>query len=394
MPALRPKPERLLLALLGSIDQPAPETLGRLDAVDWSRLGAIARIHRLGPQLHALHRENSGIPASLRKDWRDAYRLAALTALAQRSDLEECCALLEANGFRPVALKGAFLSRHAWPDPAQRPMRDIDLLLPQDQVLDAFRLLRAQGCAQPEPSKLALDDHVRLEQHMPVLVLPRGSWLELHMRVSELDGRLEYATPAGNEAALIDRAITLDGIRFPCPTDMLAHLVTHAIYGHRLDCGPLLLGDVRHLVDKHPLDWDGFWREARAQRWEPGAALVFELVRASHGAQAVPRHAAEPPVGADLLELARDLIVQDWQTKTYSRFAAAFATGGLGYVWRRMTGRVEGAGAAAVTIERHGEGGRLRWAWARAASMARQLADPEVRAQARQLARYRRWLEG
>lgn len=390
----RPMPERLLLALLGSVGQPTPAALAALSENDWQVIAGIAQNHRLGPQLHDLHRDNVAIPEWLRDVWREDNRAAAITALAQRADLHQCSTLLQEHGFKPLALKGAFLAHHAWPKPAHRPMRDIDLLVPQDQVLDAYELLLAHGYAEVAPSKLALKDHVRLEQHMPALIMPRGSWLELHMRISELGGRLEYATPAGNEDQVLARAVMYDGIWYPCSEDMLGHLITHAIYGHRLDCGPLLLGDVRYMVRRHPIDWDEFWARARTGKWEAGAALVFELVRSSHGQDAVPRHPLEPEVAPDMLELARDLIVQDWQTKIYSRFAAAIATGGIGYVWRRITGRVEGAGEEGVSINRSKDGGGLRWALRRATEMGQQLADPSVRRQARQLARYRRWLEG
>lgn len=383
----------MLLALLGSASQPGPQLLQSLGPPDWERIGAIARTHRLGPQLHSLHRDAADVTSALRDEWREAHRAAAITALAQRADLEDCCELLERHGFHPLALKGAFLARHAWPEHALRPMRDLDLLLPQDQVLAAYDLLLANGYTQPEPSKLSLTDHVRLEQHMPALSMPRGSWLELHMRISELEGRLEYATPAGNEAVVLARAVMFDGIRYPCANDMLGHLITHAIYGHRLDCGPLLLGDVRYLVARHAVDWDAFWAEAHAGRWAAGAALVFELVRAYHGADAVPRHGQEPAVSPEMLDLAQDLIVQDWETKIFSRFAATIATGGFGYVWRRITGRMEGGIEEGAVIDRKAEGGRIKWMLRRTGGLLRDLANPQVRAQTRRLARYRRWLE-
>ena len=77
----------------------------------------------------------------------------------------------------------------------------------------------------------------------------------------------------------------------------------------------------------------------------------------------------------------------------FSRFAATLATGGFGYVWRRITGKVEGGAQDGVTIDRGAEGGRIRWALHRAGSLLRDLTDPRVRAQTRLLARYRRWLE-
>ena len=394
MSAKGPAPERVLLALVGSVDRPETQALGSLPSSVWERIGAIAQTHRLGPLLHSLHRSNAEVPGALRDAWAQAYRAAALTALAQRADLEACCGLLEAHGFAPLALKGSFLARHAWPDPALRPMRDIDLLVAQDRVLAAYDLLLANGYAQTADSKLDLADHARFEQHMPALAMPHGSWLELHMRTSELDGRLEYATPQGNEAAVIARAVVIDTVRYPAANDMLAHVITHAVYGHRFDCGPLLLGDVRHLVARHAVDWGAFWAEAQAAKWVPGAALVFALIRDYHGAEAVPRHADEPAVAPEMLDLARDLIVQDWETKMFSRFAAVLATGGFGYAWRRITGRVAGGAEGGVTIDRAQDGGRLRWAWQRGAALLRDLTDPRIRAQTRQLARYRRWLDG
>ena len=385
---MKSAPGRLLLDLLG--------TAKATDSgqAKWDQLGAMARLHRLEPLLHFRHSENPAIPQSLRDQWRDAHRRAAMVALAQRADLEDCSALLAGQGFAPVALKGAFLAAHAYPEPALRPMRDLDLLVPQEQVLPAYRALMAAGYAPFEPPKIPLAEHARLEAHMPPLAMPRGSVLELHARISDLDGRLEYATPAGNEAGVIARAIELDGIRYPAPTDMLAHLVIHAVYGHRFDCGPLLLSDVHYLVARHPLDWTAFWTAARAGAWHDGARLVIELVRRYHGANAVPHHPAEPaPPPAAIVDLARDLLVQDWERKLYPRLLATAMTGGFGYLVRRLTGRVAAQGEEAVTIDRARDGGRLRWAGRQAALMAQGLASPATRRQAWQLARFRRWIE-
>ena len=380
---------RALLDLLGTVTEPPA-----LDRAEWAALASVAALHRLEPLLHSRHGENPAIPQDVRDQWREAHRRAAMVTLAQRADLEDCAALLAGQGFAPVALKGAFLAAHAYPEPALRPMRDLDLLVPQEQVLPAYEALMAAGYQPFAVPKIALAEHARLEAHMPPLAMPRGSVLELHARISERDGRLEYATPAGNEAAVMARAVTLDGIRYPAPTDMLAHLVIHAVYGHRFDCGPLLLSDVHYLVARHPVDWSAFWTAARAGAWHDGARLVIELVRRYHGADAVPPRPAEPAVPPEaILDLARDLLVQDWQRKLFPRLLATAMTGGFGYLAKRLTGRVGAEGQDAVTIDRAREGGRLRWAGRQAAQMARDLASPAVRRQAWQLAKFRRWIE-
>ena len=383
--------KRVLLDLVGTARLPE---LVALTPQDWAALSAMAQLHRLGPLLHRTHGKTAGVPEQVRAEWSDSYRAARLAAMALDADLADCVALLEANGFTPVALKGAFLARHAYPDPALRPMRDLDLLLPAKQVLPAYRLLVALGYVQPDAAKIPLEEVARLEQHMPALMMPRGSVLELHVRVSELAGRLEYATPRGNESALIARAVMINSVRYPEPTDMLAHLVTHAVYGHRFDCGPLLLSDVRYLVSRHAIDWPRFWTEAHSDKWERGAALVIALVRAYHGADAVPASAVEPaPPDPATLDLARDLLLQDYQAKKFARFAATILTGGWRYVLRRSIGEVSAEGEQAARIDRSAEGGRLRWAMRQLGALWHDLRDPAVREQVRQLAQFRRWIE-
>jgi len=382
---------RVLLDLLGTVRDPEFETL---TAENWADLAAMAELHRLGPLLHKRCVEAQAIPAQHRSAWQENYRAARLTAMALDADLRDCVALLEAGGFAPVALKGAFLARHAYPDPALRPMRDLDLLLPKDEVLAAYSLLLASGYSQLDAAKIPLEQVIRLEQHMPALQMPRGSVLELHMRVSELAGRLEYATPAGNEAALIARAVCVDGLRFPDPTDMLAHLVTHAVYGHRFDCGPLLLSDVHWLIAGHRIDWSRFWAEARSGEWERGASLVIALVRDYHSVAAVPAHGDEPPAPrAAILDLARDLLLQDYQAKKFARTAAAMLTGGWRHVLRRSAGTVAADGADSTRIDRRAEGGRLRWTLRQLGALWHDLRNPAVREQVRQLAQFRRWIE-
>lgn len=381
---------RVLLGLCGS--QQVPE-VGALTPRDWETLAALARLHRLGPQLHTRHGDAGWLPPAIAGEWRQAFRQARFAALARDADLADCLNVLERHGYRPLVLKGAFLARHAWPDPAERPMRDIDLLLPRDQVLAAYQRLQEAGYTMLSQPTVPLADHARLELHMPPLALPRGTCLELHGRLSELDGKLEYRTPAGDEAGVIARAITIDGVRYPAPTDMLAHLVIHAVYGHRLDCGPAVLGDVRWLAARHPIDWADFWRSADANGWADGARLILALVRRYHGASALPAHPDEPPPpDPEVIDLAADLLLQDYTAKKPARMLATLRSGGLGWLRGRLAGRVEGTGEDTVTVDRGGPLARLRWASAQTVEYAGQLARPDVREQARHLARFRRWL--
>ncbi len=354
----------------------------------------MAALHRMGPWLHSRHGANPAIPENVRHQWASDYRRAALAALAQHADCGAALALLEAQGFKPIALKGAFLSRHAYPDAALRPMRDIDILVPAERVLAAFEALIAGGYIIEKQSKIALEDAARLDKHMPPLTMPLGTCLELHGRLMERDGRLEYASPEASEADVRERSINLDGIRYPAPTDMLSHLIVHAVYGHRFDCGPLLLTDVHFLAAHHSIDWDLLWEQAHAQNWAAGGALVLALVRHYHASAALAPHHAEPasPTQATM-DLARDLLVQDYTAKKNARFIATVMTGGFSQARNLVGGRIRLAASEDLVIDRAQDGGRAAWTLAKLRDVAVSLADPAQRRQARQLAQFRRWLE-
>jgi hypothetical protein len=389
-----PAPWLVLLQLIATARQADPADLATLDEAGWAQLGALAALHRLEPLLHDRQRDNPAIPLALAMQWQQAHRQAAMIALVQQADLVDCVALLEAHGFRPVALKGAFLARHAYPAMALRPMRDLDLLLPPDQVLAAFAVLQEAGYRLFSEPTAPLEDLVRLELHMPPMAMLRGSVLELHARISELDGKLEYATPAGNEELLLTRAITLDGLRYPCPQDMLAHLIVHAVYGHRLDCGPVVLSDVYFLATTHAIDWPAFWQTAKIGGWASGARLVIELVRRFHGAESIPVAAGEPAAPAErLIEVACKLLLQDYTAKKPARFLASIMTGDFATVFKRISGRVTAVGEETLQIDRSRQGGRLGWALGQASEMWGNLTDPAIRQQARQLAQFKRWLQ-
>lgn len=387
-------PGRAARTLLDLAGTDTSANLEALDASEWQDLARMAALHRLGPWLHSRHGDNVAIPKDMRAEWATAHRQSALAAMVQQADCADACAVLEQRRFHPVALKGAFLARHAYPHSALRPMRDIDLLVPADRVLDAYEVLRANGYGEIRQGKIALDDAARLDQHMPPLQAPRGTVIELHARLTERYGRLEYATPQGGEAGVIERAVGTGGIRYPAPADLLAHLVVHAVYGHRFDCGPLLLTDVHFLAETQEIDWPLFWSRANSEGWAAGGALVLALVRHYHGAARLPCHALEPAAPDDAtVDLARGLLLQDYTNKTNTRFLATLLSGGLTKAWQRASGTVTATGEAGVTINRTRDGGRLAWTLARLRSVAATLADPAQRRQARDLARFRRWLE-
>ena len=388
IPALR----RVLLELVGTAH--CPDTSG-LGPSDWDVLAHMAAQHRLMPLLHAQHRDNSAIPTAIAAQWRAAHRAAAISALAQAADLRATTGLLEAAGFEPIALKGAWLARHAYPEAAQRPARDIDLLLEPANVLAAFELLQTKGFALEDPPEMVLSDILRLNKHMPPLVAPNGTRIELHQHLWEHDGQLDHASPAARDAELRRRSERgADGILYPAGDDMLIHLIIHAAYSHRLDCGPLLLADIDFLLRQVQIDWPHFWARSGQEGWQRGARLVLELVLRYRPGTAIDLGPDRGPALAPaLLAAAPDLLLQELETRQSAGFAAAAAMHGPARLVARLTGkRSTGDGpAAARDMIRHG--GFLGWASTRLARTFGELAKADVRRQSRNLARISKWLD-
>ncbi len=328
------------------------------------------------------------------EDWKQAHRYTALQAMALGAELRIVTALLEQAGLAPIALKGAWLAWHAYPDPALRPMRDLDLLLDADTAIPAFELLKSKGYRAEAVQELALEDVLRLEKHLPALISPRGVAIELHQRLWEVDGRMDHAAPAGLGGNPRERAVRQHGIAYLGATDTLAHLIIHAIYDHRLDCGPLLLFDIAYLLRGEAVDWDRFWAGAIAGNWQRGARLVLDLVAAHDPAVAITFPPDLPPAPAQLLKSAPDLLLQDLVSRQSAGvMATARAAGPLRFVQRIAARRGAATEQATTARDLSGEGGYFRWAVSRFMRTARELSRRDVRHQSGNLARLSQWLD-
>jgi len=385
---------RILLGLTGTAQSVDPQQLNAMNPADWARLQAMAEMHRLQPWLHWNKANHPGVPNDILHVWQAAHRRSAMTALVRQTELAECVQSLRADGFDPVALKGAYLAFHAYPEPALRPMRDLDLILPENQVIPAYDVLRSAGYDLAEALTVPIEDCLRFDKHLPLMLAPRGTPVELHKRLSQPDGRLDLDAPHVDEAVLMDRAMTVDGLSYPVVEDMLAHLIVHAVHGHRLDCGPLILTDIEFLTRQHAVDWPAFWQRARHEGWQDGAQLLFELVRRFHNGKAILRVDSEPAAPPDAIcETALDLMLQNLETRRSAKLMGALAEGNLGLVWRRVTGRMAAQGETGTVADRSATGGFIHWAVHQAKTGMAQLADREVRAQSRQHNQFRRWLK-
>ena len=335
-----PRLRRLLLALLRP--DPADPGLEGLNHEEWQMLDAMAAEHRLQPLLFAEWSgpaRNGVVPDAILIGWSQAYRAAAIAALAQKGALIGAVRMLEKSGLRPIALKGAWLAWHAHPAPALRPMRDIDLLVETHQAEAAWRLLHDAGHAAPfgTPDKAA----ATRDKHLPPLIGPSGVVIEIHGACWETADQAGHAMPLARDSAMRAHAQMADGVLYPAPEDMLAHLVVHAVYSHWLDAGPLVLADIDALVRKAPPDWPQFWADAEAEGWQKGAALLLGLTDRWRRPGLLEQCGCPESVPPTLLEAAPDLMLQAMEKRAGARILARLGREGV-----MATGRAKLAEAA------------------------------------------------
>jgi hypothetical protein len=379
----------LATAVLDLLATP-PEGLDALSAADWSALDLVAARHRLQPLLHVRYRADARVPAALRECWAATHRQTALTSLSIRADLADAVALLRSAGIEPLALKGAWLAWHAYAHPAERPLRDIDLLVPFDQGSHALDILLAAGWPLAEEPDLPIAQLLAVDKSPPPVIAPRGTPIELHWRAWFPAGRLDHFSPQPDDAGMFARAITAaDGLRYPGPADMLAHLIIHGAYSHRFDCGPLLLTDIAALLKAAPIDWAGFWTRAEREGWGSGARIVLDLVTRIWPAAPIDWTGAPGRTPPPLLTAATELLVQD----TATRLSAGVAAGGWSGLLRRLRREVGTADGQSVRRSSARDGGYLAWAGSRLRRTLGELTNPAVRHQASNMARLNRWLD-
>jgi Uncharacterised nucleotidyltransferase len=306
--------------LLDMLSSARPMDIARtrpLTLQDWDRLNTMARQHRLMPLLH--HQKIADVPSETAILWATAYRTAALRALSAQRGLIRAHHILAAAGIPYAALKGAWLAWHAYPHPALRPMRDLDLLVPAERALDAFEALTKAGFVRAPHQTMPLEHALAHHKHLPPLHCPSSRIaLEIHTRLT--DPQPAAVADIDDTAALMARrechALGGVNIAYLSPTDTLLHLIVHAACDHRFDNGPLVLTDVALLLIAAPIDWPLFWALAKRGGWARGCRLVLALAATYHEGLRVDWPSDTPdPVPEAVHNQAALMMLQDFHAR-------------------------------------------------------------------------------
>jgi hypothetical protein len=258
------QPTRVLLALSQAGDEleAAAAEAAALSPTQAQQLLTLLGRQRLGPWVgHQL--EQTGwlvtLPEVLQSPLRQATARAKQRSARQRLALLHTVRCLQAHGIAAVALKGAHLAWQHYPQPWLRPMRDLDLLLPEEQIGPAFALLERQGFRVQGASVRRPDDPLMWRVNDFSLWHPSGELIELHRSLWFRPGDIlhgDFSLEPAFWAQEPPYRLPPDpqGLSHLQPTYLTLHCLVHHLIRQNMDMGPLGLVDLQLLQAAGHLD--------------------------------------------------------------------------------------------------------------------------------------------
>lgn len=272
-----------LLATLASgrcAGVPSPPAQAPAPDIDWSRVVAGARRHRVSLLLDP--RAVAALPETARGAWA-AARGDALLAIALADETARLARAFDRAALPALFLKGAALSRQLYGDPCARTPRDIDLLVRPESFHAALDVLA--GCDYALlPGELDGEGKFTF-YHVSLRHAAYGFVVELHIRLAKDERVLPLAI-----LRPFDNAVTL---RFPgadVPTLRAEAAVVYAAYhGTRHLWRRLVwIADLAAAARSEAIDWDDVLERIRACGLEQGLATGLALARSLLGAPLPP----------------------------------------------------------------------------------------------------------
>jgi hypothetical protein len=235
----------------------------------WQELPAQAELHGMAPLLwHHIHQSSISIPLKIEHILRGLYLRHRVFNQAHTQVLLEINSLFDQAGIRARVLKGLALAYRYYPDPALRPVSDIDLLFKQVDVLPALDLLAHAGFRVDTPPHASRTPGLTPKELTADSPLRDGirTRVELH-HYDPRQRTLNDNTPddefTGFDAPPYPLTIGEHIIYTPAPMDTLNYLGRH--FKRHLFEGtadkPLQLkwvADIVSLIEQHAetIDWD------------------------------------------------------------------------------------------------------------------------------------------
>ncbi|MDD9266534.1 nucleotidyltransferase family protein [Paenibacillus sp. GCM10023248] len=163
----------------------------KINEVEWDTFLQLARHHRVYPILYTRLRnfEHGQIPLEVMNELKKEYKRNTLDMLRLSAIMEGLFKMLSSSSIRAIVLKGPVLAADLYGDISLRTSRDLDVLIPIQDVEQVEELLEAHGYVKKEEYKTILNDWKWRHHHATFTHNELGVTLEIHWRLGPGPGK-------------------------------------------------------------------------------------------------------------------------------------------------------------------------------------------------------------
>jgi len=287
---------QLILDALRPNQTPTNWESDRLRAgADWDDLAVRAIVFGLAPQFHRrLVGWQSPVPSRPLAKLAVTYQATATRNAAIYDQLGEALKAFVVQGLRPIALKGVHLAALVYPDPALRPMNDIDLLFTPDELPVAEAVLESLGYGGKHKSadlgagvtkhtSTFRRDSEKASTPNPYLSTESERMIEPHTSLEESWFGLKVDVTPGMRERAVEIMLAGQPCRVLANEDLLLHLCVHFCF-HLIMGAPSMvqLADLLALTNHsttQPLNYPAFIQIAIKNRAAPYALAALTLAQ-------------------------------------------------------------------------------------------------------------------
>jgi hypothetical protein len=222
---------KLLVALIGMKDGPeAPEHIKSYlteEDMDWNQFVQLARHHRVYPTVYSKLSKfgNDLIPAEVVRALYMDYNKNTFQMMHITAEMDKICKQFDEQNIRSLMLKGPVLAQALYGDISLRTSKDLDILIPVDDVDRAEQILLASGYTITDERPRILDDWKVKKHHISYYNPQTKVQIEVHWRLNPETGK----EPSFDE--LWERrstsSLTSYPVYFPGNEDLFLYLVSH-----------------------------------------------------------------------------------------------------------------------------------------------------------------------
>ncbi len=227
-------PTRLLLACLSFTQDETTKTIQKQASLeDWENAVKLAAFHGVAPVLYNQVRANEleqDLPEQIQLALRNFYLSCMRDSMLLSRQVEEILLSLRNEQIHVIPLKGLFLAEKVYRNIALRPMSDIDLLVPYDQVVPAYQVLQSLGYHLTYPVNFEKD--IPFLHTLPPLVNSHSHSVDLHWDLTPPEVPFQINMNSIWENTYPDTIAGISTLSMPCE-ELLLHLGMHFIYMHR-----------------------------------------------------------------------------------------------------------------------------------------------------------------